>query len=252
MGLTSEGHLQRVDVLPAVAELHPFQIPPNAIQISLGVTEDYWRKAQLDRFLLLSIGTPITSELAFMTMFNEAGRIDGGAYARTDEYGSERLYGPKTYPVALRMLSKEVDDVLTQRLKPLDVLTSRVPHCSMPAPEAMQMHVTTAYMYSPDVATAYLMASLDARKAMGFADCSTGPEVRIFDHLRRGKAMMDSVPETRGFDEEWGLVDDTNPGWKDVLHVDNWCDAQHVQRQGISAENELLPDLLFPVVFVFP
>ena len=29
-------------------------------------------------------------------------------------------------------------------------------------------------------------------------------------------------------------------GWKDVLHVDNWCDAQHVQRQGTTAENELL------------
>ena len=102
------------------------------------------------------------------------------------------------------------------------------------------MHVTTAYVYDPEVATAYLRASMDARRAMGYTDCSTGPEARIFDHLWRGKAMVDSVPETQGFDEEWGLVADTNPEWKDVLHVDNWCDAQHVQRQGTSAENELL------------
>ena len=74
----------------------------------------------------------------------------------------------------------------------------------MPAPEAVQMHVTTAYMYDPQVATAYLLASLDARKAMGLADCSTGPEVRIFDHLWRGKEMLDSEPATQGFDEEWG------------------------------------------------
>ena len=140
-----------------------------------------------------------------------------------------------------RRTDKLVDDVLVQKLKPLDVLTSRVPHCSMPAPEAAQVHVTTAYMYDPEVATAYLRASMDARRAMGYADCSTGPEVRIFDHFKwRGKAMVDSVPETQGFNEEWGLVADTNPEWKDVLHVDNWCDAQHVQQQGTSAENESL------------
>ena len=175
-----------------------------------------------------------------MTMFNEVGKIEGGTYARTDEFGSERLYGPKRYPASLRMLFKEVDDVLFQGLKPLDVLTSRVPHCSMPAPEAVQMKVTTAYMYSPEVATAYVMASVDARQAMGLADCSTGPEVRIFDHLWRRKAMLESIPATQGFEGEWGLVSDTNEEWKDVLHVDKWCDAQHVQRQGTTAENELL------------
>ena len=213
MDLTSEGHLPRVDVLPAVTELLPFQIPPNAIHIKLGATEDYWRKSQDGSIPdMLSIRTPITSELAFMTMFNEAGRIDGGTYARTDEFGSERLYGPKRYPSSLRMLSKEVDDVLVQKLRRLDVLTSRVPHCSMPAPEAVQMQVTTAYMYSPEVATAYVMASLDARQAMGLPDCSTGPEVRIFDHLWRGKAMLESIPATQGFEEEWGLVSDDAPG----------------------------------------
>ena len=153
LNLTSEGHLPRVDIQPAINALQPFQIPPNAIKISLSKTEDYWRKALSDRFLTLSIGTPITSDLAFMTMFNEAGKIEGGTHAKSDEYGSERLYGPKRYPESLRMLSKEVDDVLFQGLKPLDVLTSRVPHCSMPAPEAVQMQVTTAYMYSPEVAT---------------------------------------------------------------------------------------------------
>ena len=112
-----------MEVLPEVTELLAFQIPPNAIHIEVGVTEDYWKKSKLDPFLLLYIGTPITSDLAFMTMFNESGRIDGGLYARTDDYGSDRLYGPKRYPVTLRMLSQEVDDVLFRRLQPLDVLT---------------------------------------------------------------------------------------------------------------------------------
>ena len=207
LSLTSEGYLPRVEVSPAVTELLPFQVPPNAIHLEVGVTEDYWKKS----FLLLSIGTPITSDLAFMTMFNESGRIEGGLYAKTDEYGSERLYGPKRYPVTLRMLSKEVDDVLFGRLQPLDVLTCRVPHCSMPAPEAVQIHVTMAYMYDPKVATAYLQKSLQARKALGLADCSTGPEARIFDHLWHNKEMLESVPDTKGFKEKWGLVSDTSP-----------------------------------------
>ena len=170
-----------------------------------------------------------------MTMFNERGVIDGGLTLKTDDYGSERLYGPKRYPVFLRMLSKEVDDVMVQKLMPLDVLTSRVPHCSMPAPEAVQVKVTTAYMFSPEVATAYVMAALDARQALGLADCSTGPEVRIFDHLWRGKEMLNSVLSTQGFAGSWGLVADNNPQWYNVLHVDQWYDAQHVQRQGVSA-----------------
>ena len=98
LNLTSEGHLPRVDIQAAVNKLQPFQIPPNAIKVSLGKTDDYWRKATMDRFLTLSIGTPITSDLAFMTMFNEQGRIEGGIALKTDEYGSERLYGPKRYP----------------------------------------------------------------------------------------------------------------------------------------------------------
>ena len=189
LNLTSEVYLPRVELYPAVTELLPFQIPPNAIHLNVGVIEDYWKKSRLDPFLLLSIGTPIASDLAFMTIFNESGRIEGGLYSKTDDYGSERLYGPKRYPTTLRMLSKEVDDVLFGELQPLDVLTCRVPHCSMPAPEAVQMHVTTAYMCDPKVATAYLQASLHAREALGLADCSTGPEVRIFDLLWRNKEM---------------------------------------------------------------
>ena len=235
LNLTSEGLLPRVDIQPAVNPLNPFQVPPNSMDISIGRTEDYWRKATVDQFQTLSIGTAITSEMAFMTMFNERGVIDGGLALKTDDYGSERLYGPKRYPVFLRMLSKEVDDVMVQKKLPLDVLTTRVPHCSMPAPEAVQMKVTTAYMFSQGVASAYAMASLDARKALGLADCSTGPEMRIFDHLWRGKEMQNSVPSTQGFAGTWGLVADNNPQWYEVLHVDQWYDAQHVQRQGVSA-----------------
>ena len=52
--------------------------------------------------------------------------------------------------------------------------------------------------------------------------------------------MLNSHPATQGFEGDWGLVSDTDEQWKDVLHVDQWCDAQHVQRQGTTAENELL------------
>ena len=174
-------------------------------------------------------------------MFNESGRVDGGLYAKTDDYGSERLYGPKRYPVTLRMLSKEVDDVLFGGLPPLDVLTCRVPHCSMPAPRGSANACDNCiYMYDPQVATAYLKASLQARQAQGLIGCSTGPERRIFDHLWRGQEMLESDPATKGFKEKWGLVSDTSKEWKEVLHVDNWCDAQHVQRQGTSADELLV------------
>ena len=83
-------------------------------------------------------------------------------------------------------------------------------------------------------ASAYIMASLDARQALGLVNCSTGPEVRIFDHLWR-KDMMESHPQSQGFEGNWGLVADNHPQWPNVLHVDQWCDAQHVQRQGVSA-----------------
>ena len=47
--------------------------------------------------------------------------------------------------------------------------------------------------------------------------------------------MMNSHPQTQGFEGNWGLVADNHPQWPNVLHVDQWCDAQHVQRQGVSA-----------------
>ena len=62
----------------------------------------------------------------------------------------------------------------------------------------------------------------------------------FFDHLWRQKELLESDPATQGFDGTWGLVVDTHPEWKDVLHVDHWCDAQHVQRQGTWAAKELL------------
>ena len=138
------------------------------------------------------------------------------------------------------MLSKEVSDVLFRKRKPLDVPVWRVPHCSMPASEAAQIHVTTAYVYDPQVA-AYVNASLQARKAQGLLDCSSGPEKKIFDQLWRGQEMSEGNLETRGFEEPWGLVSSDHAEWKDVLHVDHWADAQHVQRQGVLADSELLP-----------
>ena len=63
--------------------------------------------------------------------------------------------------------------------------------------------------------------------------------MRIFDHLWRQKDMTDSHPKTQGFEGNWGLVADTNLQWANVLHVDNWCDAQHVQRQGVNAVRDL-------------
>ena len=47
--------------------------------------------------------------------------------------------------------------------------------------------------------------------------------------------MLNSDPNSQGFAGTWGLVADTNPQWYNVLHVDQWYDAQHVQRQGVSA-----------------
>ena len=49
------------------------------------------------------------------------------------------MHGVKRYPLTLRMLSREVDDVMVRGYKPLDVLAYRVPHCSMPSPEAQQV-----------------------------------------------------------------------------------------------------------------
>ena len=238
LSLTADGYSPRVETLEATDDLKPFQIPPNAVDVREGSTT-VWAQAKKDQFSLLSIGTPITSDLAFLTMFNEGRTIEGGRSARDEEYGSERLYGSKRCPTKLRMLSIEVDDVLFQKFRPLDVLVFRVPYCSMPAPEAIQMQITTACVYDPKVATAYLNASLQAREAEGLTDCSTGPEMKIIDYSWRGQLMSESDPETCGLPEKWGLLGSDKPGWND-LHVDTWSVAQHVQRSGLLSETTLL------------
>ena len=76
--------------------------------------------------------------------------------------------------------------------------------------------------------------SIAARAAEGLADCSTGPERKIFDCLWRGQKMSDSDPETCSCSEKWGLVASNHSGWKEILHVDHWSDAQHVQRSAFG------------------
>ena len=68
----------------------------------------------------------------------------------------------------------------------------------------------------------------------------TGPERKIFDYSWRGQLMSPSDPETCGFAEKWGLMGSHKPGWTDILHVDTWSVAQHVQRLGLLSEIPLL------------
>ena len=143
-----------------------------------------------DMNTLLSIGTPITSEMAFLTMFSEWGTIEGGRQTGYGEYSSEQLYGKRRYPDKLLMMSQEVDDVLASRVKPLDVIRLRVPHCSMPAPEASQARITPAYHEDRSEAREFLRCALVARQRMGYPDCSTCPERLIFDFLTSSCGWM--------------------------------------------------------------
>ena len=136
LALADNGALPLVATSPATKALSPRQKPPNCVKVALGGT-DYWNKVKLyDMNTLLSIGTPVTSDMAFLTMFSEWGNILGGKQAGRGEYSSEELYGIRRYPDQLRMMSQEVEDVMKSHVAPLDVLRIRVPHCSMPAPEA--------------------------------------------------------------------------------------------------------------------
>ena len=73
---------------------------------------NYWTQVKMyDTNTLLSIGTPITSDMAFLTMFSEFGTIEGGRQYGNGEFSSEQLYGIRRYPDELRMMSQEVDDV---------------------------------------------------------------------------------------------------------------------------------------------
>ena len=115
---------------PATTVLSPRQRPPNRVNVYPGGS-DYWTQVKRnDMNTLLSIGTPITSEMAFLTMFSEWGTIEGGRH--TGEYSSEQLYGIRHYP---RMMSQEVEDVLVAHEKPLDVIRLRVPHIVLCLPQ---------------------------------------------------------------------------------------------------------------------
>ena len=84
------------------------------------------------------------------------------------------------------MMSQEVEDVMKSQVAPLDVLRVRVPHCSMPAPEALQARITPAYHEDKGEAReqgSSFVGALAARQRYGYFDCSTCPERLIFDHL---------------------------------------------------------------------
>ena len=80
-----------------------------SVTVSPALT-NYWAQAQLyDQNTLLSIGTQITSEMAFLTMFNEWGSIEGGKTFGAGEFSSEASYGVKRYWKELRMMFQETD-----------------------------------------------------------------------------------------------------------------------------------------------
>ena len=104
--LAGNGALPLVAISPATKVLSPRQKPPNCVKVALGGT-DYWTKVKLyDMNTLLSIGTPVTSDMAFLTMFSEWGNILGGKLTGRGEYSSEELYGIRRYPDTLRMMSQ--------------------------------------------------------------------------------------------------------------------------------------------------
>ena len=87
---------------------------------------------------------------------------------------SERLYGIKRYPLTLRMLSREVDDVMDCKVPTSGCLGSQVPHCYMPAPEAEQVLATPAYMHDRRIAEEFLQRALRFREGTkNYEDCST-------------------------------------------------------------------------------
>ena len=125
-------------------------------------------------------------------MFSEFGTIEGGRHFGNGEFSSEQLYGIRRYPDELRMMSQEVEDVLLSRSLPLDVLRFRVPHCSMPAPEAVQARITPAHREDRGEAREYLRCALAARLEAGYLDSSTCPERLIYDYL-----WLDATPYLR-------------------------------------------------------
>ena len=243
LALAGNGNIPIVVTTPATTVLSPRQKPPNRVTVYPGGS-DYWTQIKKsDMNTLLSIGTPITSEMAFLTMFSEWGTIEGGRMTGYGEYSSEQLYGKRRYPDELRMMSQEVEDVMVSHEKPLDVIRLRVPHCSMPAPEASQARITPAYHEDMGEAREFLRCALVARQRMGYFDCSTCPERLIFDYLwlDGGKFLADSSEPSNPFVGRWTYAESTEPEkWRNLTHVDIWSVAQVVQRKGVDAEYTLL------------
>ena len=237
--LAGNGALPLVATCPATTTLSPRQKPPNCVKVFLGGT-DYWTKVKMyDVNTLLSIGTPVTSDMAFLTMFSEWGNILGGKQAGRGEYSSQELYGIRRYPDTLRMMSQEVEDVMKSQVAPLDVLRIRVPHCSMPAPEADQARITPAYHEDKGEGREFLRCALAARQRYGYFDCSTCPERLIYDHLwlDGSEYVADSKLPSNPFANQWSFADSTElEKWKWMLHVDIWSIAQEIQRKGVEAE----------------
>ena len=196
-----------------------------------------------DMNTLLSIGTPVTSDMAFLTMFSEWGNILGGKMTGRGEYSSEELYGIRRYPDQLRMMSQEVEDVMISHAPPLDVLRFRVPHCSMPAPEAWQARITPAYHEDKGEAKEFLRCALVARQRYGYLDCSTCPERLIFDYLwlDATRFVADSTEATNPYASLWTYAESSEiEKWNCLTHVDIWSVAQVVQRKGVDSEITLL------------
>ena len=168
LALAGNGNIPIVVTTPATTVLSPRQKPPNRVTVYPGGS-DYWTQIKkTDMNTLLSIGTPITSEMAFLTMFSEWGTIEGGKATGWGEYSSEQLYGKRRYPDELKMMSQEVEDVMDSHVRPLDVIRLRVPHCSMPAPEASQARITPAYHEDIKEAREFLRCALVARQRLGY------------------------------------------------------------------------------------
>ena len=239
LALAGNGALPLVATSPATTVLSPRQKPPNCVKVVLGGT-DYWTKVKMyDMNTLLSIGTPVTSDMAFLTMFSEWGNILGGKQAGRGEYSSEELYGIRRYPDQLRMMSQEVEDVMKSHVAPLDVLRIRVPHCSMPAPEAWQARITPAYHEDKGEAREFLRCALAARQRYGYFDCSTCPERLIFDHLwlDASEYVPDSTLPSNLFAGQWSYADSTElEKWRWLTHVDIWSVAQEIQRKGVESD----------------
>ena len=56
----------------------PFQDPATRVSVKGDGTTDVWVKEKRNKHAMLSIGSQITADLAFLLLFNEGGTIEGG------------------------------------------------------------------------------------------------------------------------------------------------------------------------------